>query len=44
MDMPDKVSESGRESNIELLRIVSIMGVIILHYNNAGIGGGGRNM
>ncbi|MBE6119198.1 MAG: acyltransferase [Erysipelotrichaceae bacterium] len=29
-----------RNSSIELLRIISIMGVIILHYNNAGIGGG----
>lgn len=29
-----------RESNIELLRIISIFGVIILHYNNPQIGGG----
>lgn len=29
-----------RQSNIELLRIVSIIGVIILHYNNSNIGGG----
>ena len=30
----------GRQSNIELLRITAILGVIILHYNNAGMGGG----
>ncbi|MBO5478802.1 MAG: hypothetical protein J6A04_03700 [Clostridia bacterium] len=29
-----------RESNIELLRIISILGVIVLHYNNPQIGGG----
>lgn len=29
-----------RDSNIELLRILAIMGVILLHYNNANIGGG----
>lgn len=29
-----------RNSNIELLRIMSMIGVIILHYNNPGIGGG----
>lgn len=29
-----------RKSNIELLRIFSILGVIILHYNNTQIGGG----
>ena len=29
-----------RSSNIELLRILSIIGVIILHYNNRTIGGG----
>lgn len=29
-----------RKSNIELLRIISILGVIILHYNNPQIGGG----
>ena len=28
-----------RNSNIELLRIMSMIGVIILHYNNPGIGG-----
>lgn len=28
-----------RESNIELLRILSIIGVIILHYNNTNMGG-----
>ncbi len=30
----------GRESNIELLRILAMLGVIILHYNNPSIGGG----
>ena len=29
-----------RESNVELLRIIAIIGVIILHYNNPTIGGG----
>ncbi|MBQ8084725.1 MAG: hypothetical protein IJ232_01300, partial [Lachnospiraceae bacterium] len=29
-----------RQSNIELLRIVAIIGVIVLHYNNPSIGGG----
>ena len=29
-----------RQSNIELLRILSILGVIVLHYNNKTIGGG----
>ena len=33
-------TKSERQSNIELLRILSAIGVIILHYNNAGIGGG----
>jgi len=28
-----------RESNIELLRIITAMGMIVLHYNNGGIGG-----
>ena len=28
----------GRASNIELLRILSLLGVIVLHYNNTGIG------
>ena len=31
---------SGRDSNIELLRIIAALGVIILHYNNPIIGGG----
>ena len=31
-----------RESNIELLRILAMLGVIILHYNNPSIGGGYR--
>ena len=29
-----------RKSNIELLRILAIWGVVILHYNNPSIGGG----
>lgn len=29
-----------RDSNIELLRILAILGVIVLHYNNANMGGG----
>ena len=29
-----------RDSNIELLRIITMLGVIILHYNNRGIGEG----
>ena len=29
----------NRQSNIELLRIFAALSVIILHYNNAGIGG-----
>lgn len=35
-----KSSNSSRSSNIELLRIIAILGVIILHYNNSDIGGG----
>ena len=35
-----KSSTKTRQSNIELLRIFAACGVIILHYNNAGIGGG----
>ncbi len=35
-----KASTKPRQSNIELLRIFAACGVIILHYNNAGIGGG----
>lgn len=32
--------KKDRESSIELLRIFAALGVIILHYNNANIGGG----
>ena len=32
-------SKAHRESNIELLRIISMLGVIILHYNNESMGG-----
>jgi len=31
-----------RDSNVELLRILAIMGVILLHYNNWNVGGGFR--
>lgn len=34
------MEKNKRQSNIELLRILSILGVIILHYNNKTIGGG----
>lgn len=34
--------KAERQSNIELLRILAIMGVIVLHYNNPVIGGGIR--
>ena len=29
-----------RKSNIELLRVLTMLGVLILHYNNKQIGGG----
>ena len=32
--------KAGRQSNIELLRIIAAMGVVLLHYNNPRIGGG----
>lgn len=34
------MEKNKRQSNIELLRILSILGVVILHYNNKTIGGG----
>ena len=34
------IYEKERRSNIELLRILSMVGVIILHYNNPSMGGG----
>jgi len=34
------VAKRERQSNIELLRILAIIGVIVLHYNNPGVGGG----
>lgn len=34
------MAKAERQSNIELLRILAIMGVIVLHYNNPIIGGG----
>jgi hypothetical protein len=33
------LNKRERESNIELLRILTMIGVIILHYNNPEIGG-----
>lgn len=33
------MEKQERQSNIELLRIISMMGVIVLHYNNAEMGG-----
>ena len=35
-----KNNRVARESNIELLRVLSMMGVIVLHYNNPIFGGG----
>lgn len=34
----------SRNSSIELLRIISMLGVVILHYNNPEIGGGFRSV
>ena len=31
-------TKKERQSNIELLRILAIMGVIVLHYNNLKVG------
>ena len=43
-EMDNKLCENKtikqRNSSIELLRIISLIGVVILHYNNVGIGGG----
>ena len=33
------MSKKERQSNIELLRVLAIVGVVILHYNNPTIGG-----
>lgn len=32
--------KSGRDSAMELLRIITMLGVVILHYNNGSVGGG----
>lgn len=37
------MENNKRQSNIELLRILAICGVIVLHYNNGAIGGGFNN-
>lgn len=34
------MEKAERQSNIELLRILTMCGVVILHYNNKTIGGG----
>lgn len=34
------MSKTARQSNIELLRILAIMGVVVLHINNPALGGG----
>lgn len=36
------MEKAERQSNIELLRILTMCGVVILHYNNETIGGGAR--
>lgn len=38
------MDKAKRQSNIELLRIITICGVIVLHYNNVTIGGGGAGV
>ena len=38
--MEQKITKPARSSNIELLRILAILGVIVLHYNNSSMGGG----
>ena len=38
--MLTREKETERRSNIELLRILAMAGVIVLHYNNESIGGG----
>ena len=39
--MVEKDAKKARESNRELRWIFAIIGVIVLHYNNAETGGGG---
>ena len=34
------MSTNERQSNIELLRIFAMLGIVCLHYNNPAIGGG----
>lgn len=34
------MSANERQSNIELLRIFAMLGIVCLHYNNPSIGGG----
>ena len=38
MEKQDALASKQRESNLELLRIIAMCGVIILHYNNPLIG------
>ena len=41
--MQEQIMEKNeRQSNIELLRIIIMIGVVVLHYNNPEIGGGLR--
>ena len=38
--MVSKNTVTKRQTNIELLRIISMLGIIVLHYNNSDMGGG----
>ena len=33
------VKKAERQSNIEVLRVLAILGVVVLHYNNPMLGG-----
>lgn len=35
-----RAKKAERQSNIELLRVLAILGVVVLHYNNPVLGGG----
>ena len=34
-----KAQKAERQSNIEVLRVLAILGVVVLHYNNPMLGG-----
>lgn len=34
-----RAKKAERQSNIELLRVLAILGVVVLHYNNPVLGG-----